>query len=211
MAIEPKRACGYRKVGAIYLAGPLTWENCHCLPIKLSVCPTCNAGIRQTRGWTWVDPVGLLMSPCQVDRRQFPKDYFISHCLDCPVCTPTQFGGDHVGLLWVGEKFYDSPKDFFKEAVELGVSKKLSAIPKGFVLGVDYVFLAHPMAIEGNNPPDYSMPEPGIFLLWKPERIEKIITETMSRDNNLMGLLASRGIQPVIVPDDDPDHNPKGE
>lgn len=208
MAIEPKRACGYRKVGATYLVGPLGDEKCHLLPVKLGICPTCNTGIKQTRGWTWVDPLGLWDSKWSNKYECAGEGYSANHCDDCPLCNLDNFNGDKAGLLWVGENFYENPKDFLKEAVELGVSKRISAVPNGFIAGMDYVLLAHPSAIEGNNPPNYVDPKPGIFLLWKPARIEKIITETMSKNEKLMETLTNRGICPVIVPDDDPDHNP---
>ena len=50
---------------------------------------------------------------------------------------------------------------------------------------------------------------------WRPDllpgpagAIEKIITETQSRGAEAMSKLRARGIMPVIVPDNDPDHNP---
>jgi hypothetical protein len=52
---------------------------------------------------------------------------------------------------------------------------------------------------------------PGIFYLAQPERIEKIVSLTQSRDAQEMAKLRKRGITPVIVPDNDPDHNPGGE
>lgn len=204
MAIEPKRGCGYRKVGGTYLAGPLTGDPCHRLPFPLGICPTCKSGIKQTRGWTWVEPVGLLKESCD-------GAYDNAHCGICKVCDPFELCGEQVGLLWVGEKFYSETKDFIKEAVELGISRRIPAVPNDFVLGLHYVFLAHPEALPGGEPPEYKDAEPGIFLLWKPERIEKIITQTMSEDKNLMATLTERDITPVIVPDDDPDHNPEGK
>ena len=47
---------------------------------------------------------------------------------------------------------------------------------------------------------------PGIFLVFKPQRIEQIVTEAQSRDTEFIDGLAKRGITPVVVPDDDPDH-----
>jgi len=46
----------------------------------------------------------------------------------------------------------------------------------------------------------------GIFQVFKPTHIEKIITETMAKDEAEMKRLADHGITPVIVPDDDKDH-----
>jgi hypothetical protein len=45
-----------------------------------------------------------------------------------------------------------------------------------------------------------------VFRIFKPERIEKIITETMAKDEAEMNKLADAGITPVIVKDGDRDH-----
>ena len=45
-----------------------------------------------------------------------------------------------------------------------------------------------------------------MFRIFKPERIEKIITETMAKDEAEMNKLADAGITPVIVKDGDRDH-----
>ena len=50
---------------------------------------------------------------------------------------------------------------------------------------------------------------PGLFYLARPERIEKIVTTTKPRTRR-DGQARKRGITPVVVPDDDPDHNPGG-
>lgn len=47
---------------------------------------------------------------------------------------------------------------------------------------------------------------PGIFRVFKPERIEKIITESQSKDAAVMEELIAKHITPVVVPDNDPDH-----
>ena len=62
---DSKRGCGYRKVGGTYLMGPAPQAACCKLPFALTVCPTCHAGIKPTRGWTWVDAAVLFATqPC---------------------------------------------------------------------------------------------------------------------------------------------------
>ena len=58
MSVEARRGCGYRKVGGLYLVGPKLEAGCGRLPL-VHVCPVCQSGIKQTRGWVWkgVSPV----------------------------------------------------------------------------------------------------------------------------------------------------------
>jgi hypothetical protein len=76
MAIEPKRGCGYRKVGGLYLVVMGAGRHCGKMPIRAEVCPTCNGGIKPTRGWTWIDPAPLFADrPCdRADCGSCPSD-----------------------------------------------------------------------------------------------------------------------------------------
>ena len=209
MAVEPKRGCGFRKVGGIYLVGEESeGEYCHRLPIQCDVCPVCKSGIKQTRGLTWIDPVGLWEGECdllKVYNEHHYKAPPINHCPGCPACSPALFRGDELGLLWVGERYYSTPQAFNQEAKTQGISRRVPAIPKGFILGKHYIAFGHPKAIP-SMPPDYDPPRAGIFKLWKPRAIEMIITQTQSEDADFMKDLETKGLTPVIVPDDDPDH-----
>jgi hypothetical protein len=225
MAVEPIRGCGYRKIGGLYLVSGSRGVVCDRLPIPLEVCPTCHHGIKQSRGWTWVDAaelIGGLHPECQDD---FP----------CPLCmTPEDLG--RCGLLWIGEKYYPTPRDFDYEAQRLGVSRRISAIPRGFKVGETWILFAHPAAVEkiGTCECGHDWTEhcangfgpcgkceknacqlfrvlmiQGIFKVWRPERIEKIVPESWKvnpeKFDELQDL-ADKGITPVFVPDDDPDH-----
>ncbi|MBR0879665.1 hypothetical protein ACVMGC_001067 [Bradyrhizobium barranii subsp. barranii] len=188
MAVEARRGCGYRKVGGLYIVSGKLGESCCKLPIPLHICPTCAQGVKQTRGWSWIDPQPWLAQPC-IERRPW-----------CPAARP-ELLGERVGLLWIGRQFYPTPGAFTHEAALHGVSRRITAIPRGFVLGEHWVFLAHPEAvvIEGEK-------RPGIFSIFKPTAFEKLVTETQSHDADLMADLAKRGIDAVVVPDTDQDH-----
>lgn len=138
MAVEAKRGCGYRKVGGLYLVDDGEGRACCKMPIELSVCPCCGGGIKQTRGWTWVDAGRLFPStPCSSG---------LVEKLACPAATPALMG--RVGLLWIGEKFYPRPVDFLTEASKLGISRRLSAVPREYRAGETWVLFAHPKAVE---------------------------------------------------------------
>lgn len=136
MAVEPKRGCGYRRVGGVYLVGGGLSAPCDRMPFPLERCRTCGGGVKFTRGHAWLQP-----------------DFFLpihdpTHCRDagpCPICGPTTIGSTEFGphlLLWVGRGHY-SPESYLDESRRLGVSRRLSAVPKGLVLGQTWVLLTH--------------------------------------------------------------------
>lgn len=209
MAIEAKRGCGYRKVGGIYLVAGGLGVPCDRLPFPLTVCPTCSAGIKQARGWTWVDLAALtggLHEPC--------SDY-----PGCIMCAGRD-DAHRAGLLWIGERFYKTPADFAHEAALLGVSRRISTVPKELKIGETWVLLAHPKAVPAAAQVNAGLPleadeaivstaprpTPGIFRAFRPERIEVLVTESQSKDEDYMAKLAKRGLTPVVVPDNDKDH-----
>lgn len=173
---------------------------CCRLPIPLDICPCCGGGIKQTRGWTWVNPIPL-----------FGGEVYKPACSMCPAGNPALIG-DRAGLLWIGERFYKSPADFDREAVSMGISRRIATVPHGFKLGETFILLAHPKAVRVKVPADKGdqlFPgveyKPGIFRIFRPTRIEKILTKAMATKDELASL-ERRGITPVIVPDADPDH-----
>ena len=191
MAIEAKRGCGYRKVNGIYLVMDAGGFECDRLPLELSVCPCCGEGVKFSRVFTWIQPQKLFggdhVPPCTCQPTD-PTGEKIDEILlrVCPVCRPSyHFGHDgKAGLMWIGEKFY-SPESFSAEAAQLGISKRISAIPHGFKVGETWIFLAHKKAVKPdrlfiNHPTHDSAndPKPGVFMAFKPARIEKIVLES---------------------------------
>lgn len=221
MAVEAKRGCGYRKVGGKYLVGGGVGVPCDRLPIALSVCPCCHAGIKQSRGWTWID-VAMLVGGLHKDcHDEFP----------CPLCMATEKMGK-AGLLWIGEKFYPTWQDFDREGEAMGFSRRIAAIPREFKVGETWVLLAHPSVIPGSETDSKAAEEwmlanveeckllttdqimakftkdtlaPGVFKVWRPSRIEQIFKES-ARGSEEVQEAEKRGITPVFVPDDDKDH-----
>lgn len=234
MAAEARRGCGFRKVGGLYLVCPAVGAFCGRLPLPLTICAACGVGIKQSRGWTWVNPATLLGDVAALTGKEgecqgTPPGF----CLErCPVREPSRFG-EKAGLLWVGEKFY-SPATFQLEANKLGVSKRVSTVPRGLEIGKTWVLLAHPKVVveggrcqcghvdaehnehdictaEGCKCDEFSEGTPGIFMVFKPTAIELIVTESQAKDAEFMASVEKRGLKPVVVPDGDPDHNPSVE
>ena len=231
MAAEKKRGCGYRKIGGIYLCADGPGEPCHRLPIPLDVCPTCHHGVKQTRGWTWVDFRELAGGNCSdVGPRTgdvFPNSAFHrGHCQNCIACTPDLVGlatdkngntapgiYNKAGLIWIGEKFYKTPAEFTRESVDMGVSRRITAVPKGFKVGEHFVLVAHPKAVllksvqredelAGVTHDDTF--GPGIFHVFRPSRIEKILADTSSPEERQEW--TDRGFTVVLLPANDKDH-----
>lgn len=196
MAVEARRGCGFRKVGGLYLVGGTGGLPCCKLPIILHVCPTCNQGIKQSRGWQWIDPGPWLQGDC--------TEAIYAGSTGCPAADPSRLG-DRVGLLWIGEKFYPTPESFTAEGERYGISRRIKAVPRGFKLGKHWVFLAHPK-VQRRLVDGEVVWDAGIFRIFKPDAIEKIVTETQFADTEAMDKLRGAGITPIAVPDDDPDH-----
>jgi hypothetical protein len=213
MAVEAKRGCGYRKVGGLYLVGSGGGVPCDRLPILLHTCPTCSQGIKQARGWTWVDLPKLVGGNHRVGDHPVVQAYD-SWCgcfAGCPLCHNVQAIG-RAGLVWIGTAFYKTPEVFEHEARTQGISRRIASLPRGFELGKTWVLFAHPKAIyvreqlgDGGEVLEESKHLPAIIKVWRPTAVERIYKES-DRDNDAVQADEKRGITPVYVPDDDPDH-----
>lgn len=193
---EGPRGCGYRKPGGLYLVGPELSEPCSALPVPLESCPTCHAGIHPARGWTWVRPDPLLFS--SQDGRYLPEPHGSpEHAAGCPFAEPGRLG-ELAGLLWIGEKFYPTPADFYREAAAHGVSRRVASIPRGFKPGETWVLMAHRKAIPRYDAmPGEPAYTPGIVTAFRPAGVDYIVRgdegpETLAR-------LEKRGARLVAV------------
>ncbi len=220
MAVEVERGCGFRKVGGLYLEGEYLSLPCDRLPLALEICPVCGGGIKVGRGFTRINPLRLwgIHTPCSDTHRP------------CIVCDP---GEDPAFIMLVGEGFYKSPADFAQEARIMGISKRIPFVPKDMVVGKTIVYLAHHKAVEVREAPSMQQPmaiedqessprlldaekvrkATGIFSAFIPQRIVQIVKESALKGpagDKLKEDLAKRGITPVPVPDDDPDHAARG-
>lgn len=168
---------------------------CGALPIQLTVCPTCHGGIKPTRGFTWINLKAIRGSTICVK----------PSCDDCPINSITK-----AGLLWVGEKYYDTPATFNKEAAEMGISRRIAQIPRDFILGETWVALAHRKAITIIDAMDMMIgggtgfkESPGIFHVFKPDRIEYIIKKGDSKAK--LEALEKGGLTLIELETDEPD------
>ena len=210
-SLEGPRGCGYRdKPGALYMmSGPVS-GSCGKLPHDLEICSACGGGIKPSPGWTWIN-IGELLG----DKKCFKHTgEFEAECKQCPLRNPmgrisgrplpgVAKGVDYpdtpgeCGLLWIGGKFYKDPASFLNEAAVMGISRRISAVPKGFVMGETYVALAHREAVWKQKDTYYLGAVPGIFAMFQPIRIDVICNRTESDET--INAYHARGLTPVHV------------
>jgi len=195
ISYESARGCGYRKAGGIYLVCDGQGRYCGALPIPLGVCPTCHHGIKPARGWTWVNLAELAsVRGCKLSEDQ--------GCGNCPIADAKI---QEVGLIWVGEKFYPSPSSFTDEAARMGISRRITALPRRFKLGETWVALAHrktmPEKVLEKNDMGLEVEKivfkPAIFHVFQPARVEYVVRET--DDEEKLNKLEERGFSLVRV------------
>lgn len=177
---EERRLCGYRKPSkdgiGIYLRGSSFNESCERLPWLLDVCPCCGQGYKFSRSFTWINPMSMfdpytepLCTMLEAD------DPHIRHRHEqCWMCNP-ELLGSQAGLIWIGEKFYARPRDFMREAEIMGISRKLPAIPNGFVVGEHAIFLAHIRTFMSYDENGKVVYKPGVFAAFKPTSVDLVI------------------------------------
>lgn len=206
MAVEGARGCGYRKVGGLYLvSGDGVATACDRLPLAIVPCECCGEHPRFTRGIAKINPQRLW------------GNHHLDDCRDTDLfCQPLETAY----MMWVSDSEYTAAS-FIEEARRMGVSKRIPFIPDGFQVGVDWVYLARTHAVpprgdltafdfaweeDAKEEPKTRGWKPGIFFAFRPTAVEKIVTATQSLDFEAMQELEDKGIKPVIVPDDDRDH-----
>jgi len=215
MGIEQVRGCGLRKMGKLYMVCDGVSVSCDRLPLELEPCLCCGYTPEQNRSVSWlhVAYVGEHGPGCRDD---FP----------CPICHPEQIPKDrlkdekYLGLMWVGKRHY-SPHDFIKEANTMGVSKAVSAIPDGLVLGKTWILLAHPEVeftqYANGDSKGLALAEPrkapGVFFAFTPQRYEMLLPLrdfTAEERAEAEEKLAKKGITLIWVPQgDEKDHTGK--
>lgn len=213
VSVEGKRGCGYRKKGGLYLIGEGIALPCKLLPKELTVCPTCGAGIKFSRGWTKINPRALFA--LKKADEAIARDMNRAVCPPCPhdFCPGPRWAlEERAGLMWVGAKFYPTLEDFIQEAEKVGISKRIKSVPREFEIGKTWVLLAHIKAyrrpcpkidLEGHSKVFCKLCDngfiysPGIFYAFNPKRVEKVVDEETPKEE--IKKLEDRGITPVIV------------
>jgi hypothetical protein len=142
---EGRRGCGYRKVGGHYLVSEGLSVPCPALPLEVGRCPCCDAGIKPARGWAWFNPAMFFKFSCSPEAERVRPWHECEIYQERGRCEP--FQQERAGILWIGGKFYKTPEDWAAESRKMGVSRRISQIPKDFVVGKTWVFVGHREAV----------------------------------------------------------------
>jgi len=188
---DRERGCGWRQPGGLYLMADGFQAPCGRMPLALTVCSSCGAGIKPSRGWTWIT---LPMALCEALPTGCSRKHLVQ-CLICPLSpsSPTL----RAGLLWCGASFYPTPRDWLYEALEQGISCRISRVPRDLVLRETWVLIAHRKAITSPTTSGALVCTPGIIQAFCPDRIEYIVIgeETAKQ----LAHMQQRGITPVYI------------
>ncbi len=83
------------------------------------------------------------------------------------------------------------------EAATRGISRRIHSIPRDFEIGKTWVLLAHRKAVPGHDETGQEIMTPGLFLVWKPDRIEYVVTDQETEEE--LERMEQRGIKLVRV------------
>lgn len=190
---DRERGCGWRSEGGLYLMSDGESRGCGLMPLPLKTCPACGSGLEPSRSFRWIEPAKLFADQ--------PKGCSKDDCDNCPLSEPRILTLGKALLDWVGKRYYKTPEAWLQEAREQGISRRIHAIPKGFVVGKTWVFLAHERAIERESlftPEGHEQTVTGaIYSVYKPNRIEYIVTGKETPEE--LEAMVARGITPVRV------------
>lgn len=198
---EGRRGCGVRKPGGLYLRSDGAGVACGMLPIELTTCPCCGAGVEFSRTPQQIQ-AKLIQGPCSFGDA-------------CRNCGPKRLDPEAtMGLIWIGQKFYPDPESFTREADQMGISRRIMHIPEWLVLGETWICLAMKalptgryvkkldnkgeVILNGHNEP-VLVPELGrmIFRIFRPTRVEYVVKGDETEEE--LDAMEKRGITLVRV------------
>jgi hypothetical protein len=188
-----KRGCGFRYPG-LYLFGMGVAVSCDRLPLKIPICPCCGETIRQLRSVRIINPNKMYGKHLvyEVTDEMLENPLTVHKTCDCDIGCPVCHPPEKAGLMWIGERYYPTPKSFIQEARIAGVSKRVPVVPKEIKIG-DWVFLAHP----NGNELDLDHPE-RIIYAFQVQQIQRVLTPVQAEDEKFVEKIKQRGYVPVI-------------
>lgn len=189
---DRERGCGWRHEGGMYLTGAADMLECYMLPFALNECACCGQRVKLTRGLQ------------KVNVRRLTQDAECSSPTSaCQLCLIKRT--EDAWLIGVGHKHYKTRDAYLREAIEMGISKRIAQIPRGFEVGKSVILIGYPKVFtdyvpEGavdkpieidDDAPQQGLPMidvysettgrmvakdiPGVICLFVPQRIEYVV------------------------------------
>lgn len=220
---EPQRGCGHRKVGGLYLVCDGIAVACDGLPLKIEPCeccgfePTFSRNI-QRLNYQYVKARSIekhwndTPEKAKPDLQMWKDRQKLCTCGDsCPICHAEEQAGTKAlkpiqyGLMHVGKTYY-TPQSFIKEAMSMGISKRIPDIPSWLVLNKTWILLVHDevpdITLEELKKNNFQMKEPkkhrAIFYAFRPQRIELLLWKNQYVDDTILEL-EKRGITVKLI------------
>lgn len=139
---DRKRGCGFRRQGFYLRTDPAQIMECGKFPLMLKECECCGLKIKLTRSLQKINVQRLFQNvDCDNPRQS---------CRGCLI-NRTGFGY----LISIGHKHYPSRDDFRREAIEMGISKRIAfPLPRDFKVKESVVLLGHPKVFTDLVPED---------------------------------------------------------
>lgn len=192
---DEERGCGFREEGGLYMRlDNVVFHPCGRALIPIVPCDCCGLALKQSRGFQWFNPQKIIASQLDLQILELLGDETRlescgRNCRSCKfgMATPMQ-----AGLIWIGAEHYPTIADFRIEAMTLGISRRIPTVPKGFKVGEDVVYLAHPHGITKD--------QPAIFTAFVPSAIEYVVKGDEEEDD--LRKMIENGITPVRVHSD---------
>jgi len=208
---ESERGCGYRKIGGLYLVSdPGAQLHCDGLPLPLEACGCCGFKPSFSRNLQKIQASYITQAEQNLHNEHpvSKTNPYLGECScpgNCQICFSEGLG--FFGLIFVGAQSY-TPETFIKEAIKMGVSKRIPELPSWLKLGETWIFLAHmktpkqetleEMKQNGLHMTEQTETAPAIFYGFKPQRCEMPVwKEDISAEEILK--LESQGITPVLL------------
>lgn len=158
-----KRGCGHRQIGGMYLIFDGAMGICKRLPIIEPECDCCGRPMKFNRTATQIKPLALLGEhDCEAEDCDCAKK-------PCFVCHPSD---EYAYIMWVGRKFYTT-ESFIEEAFTMGISKRVSGVPKRIKPGTKFYFMMKNCVTVIENGKKYQ--KDGLFFASQITRIERCV------------------------------------
>lgn len=191
---DEERGCGFREEGGLYFrTDAFSIRPCGRVPLEIEECECCGLMLKQSRGFQWFHPQKIIASVIGqhiiielIDDKVVLDRCDMASCGSCPFGAMTPM---KAGLIWIGAEHYATHREFMSEAVTLGISRRIPAVPKGFKLGEHWIYLAHPHV--------FGKDKAGIFTAFKPTAIEYVVKG--DEDDDELKKMIANGITPVRV------------